>query len=79
MVNQRAPSGPVAIPHGLSMLACLKLLTLPPVEIRPIESRLVNQSAPSGPAVIPRGARMLACPKFVTAPSMEIRPIELPR
>ena len=60
-VNQRAPSGPEASPHGRSTLGARKLLTFPAVVMRPIElpRLLANQSAPSGPTVIPRGPRML--------------------
>ena len=56
-----------------------KLVTVPSVEIRPIESlpAFVNQSAPSRPAAIPRGVWMLACLKRVTLPVVEIRPIVL--
>ena len=80
LANQRAPSGPDAIPIGQRMPAGRKFLIVPRVVIRPIESlpSLVNQSAPSGPAAMPSGPRMLALAylKFVTVPPVVIRPIE---
>jgi hypothetical protein len=54
------------IPEGAAILASLKIVTLPPVVILPIDDvggdpiplslpAVVNQSAPSGPVVIPVG------------------------
>lgn len=59
-VNQRAPSGPFAIPRGtLSTVMPSEYSVIVPVaaSIRPIRfpRRSVNQRAPSGPAAIPSG------------------------
>ena len=81
LVNHIAPSGPAAIPSGELMPVPVKLVTVPPVVIRPIElfskSALVNHSAPSGPAAIAIGSLMPSSVTLVTVPPVVIRPIEL--
>jgi hypothetical protein len=56
------------------MPAPVKLVTVPPVVIRPIEfpEKFVNQSAPSGPVVIPPGLLMPAPVKLVTVPPVAV-------
>ena len=51
--NQRAPSGPAAIPVELPPL--VNSVITPAVVIRPILLPSVNQRAPSGPAAIHSG------------------------
>jgi hypothetical protein len=57
-VNQRAPSGPAAMPSGpLFAVEMGYSLMAPPVVMRPIllPKYSVNQRAPSGPAAMPWG------------------------
>ncbi len=56
----------------------VKLVTVPSVVIRPIESLplLVNHNAPSGPTVMSYGVEMPVPVNLVTCPSVVIRPIE---
>jgi hypothetical protein len=55
--NQSAPSGPSAMPSGLSTFRCSNVATWPSVVMRPTRSaeNPVNHTAPSGPAVSWRG------------------------
>src|ERR1700731_3351421 len=58
-VNQRAPSGPAAIPPDTLAVGGENSVMTPAVVIRPILLLMfssANQRAPSGPAVIPMGS-----------------------
>src|SRR5215472_2081866 len=62
------------------MAAPVYQVTVPPVEIRPIEllPSLVNHSAPSGPLVMASGSSIPGLVKMVTFPAVVIRPIAPP-
>ena len=78
-MNHSAPSGPAAIPAGAMMLGSVKLVTVPAVVIRPIESfaEVGEPQRPVGPRRDRRPASlMLGSVKLVTVPSVVIRPIE---
>ena len=77
-MNQRAPSGPGAIPYVPRILVgSTNKVTTPSVVIRPIDlPAVVNQIAPSGPVAIPTGELVLEAGKLVTEPVTVIRPID---
>ncbi len=81
-VNQRLPSGPVAIRAGpLPAVGIVNSVIAPTVVILPILllSTSVNQRAPSGPEVMPSGTLLaVGITNSVNDPAVVILPILLP-
>src|ERR1700730_13108099 len=72
--NQRAPSGPSAIPSTLPPPE--NWVRLPAGVMRPMfPANCPNQTAPSGPGVIPDGNELTGVGYSETAPSMLILPM----
>src|SRR6185436_3172769 len=77
-VNQRLPSGPVAMSDGRAATSPTgNSVKVPSGVRRPIFWASVNQTLPSGPFVMPPGAAPAGTMKYVTRPLGVTRPIRL--
>ena len=77
-MNQRFPSGPVAMPFGPEFgFGSVNSSKVPSGAARPIFPTFVsvNQTAPSGPSVMSRGPDPGVRTKYVMIPAVVSRPI----